>query len=57
MSSTPAVDPAILTILRCPTTGSPLRQEGDDLVATEDPALRYPIDRGVPRLLPEDTSA
>ncbi|MCT1607996.1 hypothetical protein M3B43_11860 [Nesterenkonia massiliensis] len=44
----------ILQILRCPVTGSPLRQEGDELIATEDPQRRYRIEDGVPHLLPHN---
>ncbi|WP_300342227.1 Trm112 family protein [Nesterenkonia sp.] len=45
------IHPQILNILRCPVTGSPLRQEGDALIAVEDPQRRYPIRHGVPTLL------
>ncbi|GAA1808042.1 Trm112 family protein [Nesterenkonia flava] len=47
----------ILTILRCPVTGSPLRREGDELIATADESRRYRIEHGVPNLLPEETPA
>lgn len=46
-----ALEPEVLDLLRCPVTGSRLRQEGDVLIAVDDPALRYPVDQGVPRLL------
>ena len=36
------LDPELLEILVCPLTRSPLRQEGDELVA-EIGGLRYPI--------------
>lgn len=52
--STPAAEtiaPEIVQLLRCPRTGSPLRQIGDELVAAEDESIRYPIQHGVPRLL------
>ena len=45
------LEPSIVEILRCPATGSRLTVEGDELIATEDPAIRYPITNGVPRLL------
>jgi len=49
----PALDPDLLAMLACPVTRSPLRQEGDHLVAAEpaDTPLRYPIRGGVPILL------
>lgn len=50
------IDPDFLSLLICPVTCSPLRQEGDWLVA-EQPAgagLRYPIRDGIPVLLPEE---
>ena len=55
------MDPALLTLLRCPVTLSSLRQEGDFLVS-EIGALKYPITDGIPQLLapeavlPADTS-
>jgi len=48
-----AVDPELLAILRCPLTRSPLRQEGEFLVA-EVGGLRYPIRDGIPVLLIEE---
>ncbi|MCW1249869.1 hypothetical protein ODZ83_06660 [Acaricomes phytoseiuli] len=46
----------LLEILRCPLTGQTLRQDGAELVTTgagpEDTPLRYPIDEGIPVLLP-----
>jgi uncharacterized protein YbaR (Trm112 family) len=47
------LDPAILSRLRCPLTRSPLRQEGEFLVA-EVGGLRYPIREGFPVLLIEE---
>ena len=47
------LDPAILLRLRCPLTRSPLRQEGDFLVA-EVGGLRYPFREGFPVLLIEE---
>ncbi|HIW99394.1 MAG TPA: hypothetical protein H9871_04555 [Candidatus Nesterenkonia stercoripullorum] len=48
-----AVPSHILRILRCPRTGSELKQEGEELVSLTDPGTRYPIEGGVPRLLVE----
>ncbi|GAA1453736.1 Trm112 family protein [Nesterenkonia lacusekhoensis] len=53
----PSTLPAsLLEVLRCPVTGSPLRQDGDELVAVEDETMRYPIEHGVPTLLPADSA-
>lgn len=46
-----ALSEKLLEILRCPVSGSTLRQDGDQLIATSDPSLRYTIERGVPKLL------
>ena len=48
-----AINPNLLNILRCPLTRSPLRLEGDVLVA-ERGGLRYPIRNGIPVLLVEE---
>jgi uncharacterized protein len=45
--------PEILEILRCPVTRSPLRQEGDFLIA-EVGGLSYPVREGIPVMLPEE---
>jgi uncharacterized protein YbaR (Trm112 family) len=51
---TPALpSPELLAILRCPLTLSPLRVEGQELVA-EVGGLRYPIRDGFPVLLIEE---
>ena len=50
---TTAVDPDLLSILRCPLTRSPLRQEGDFLIA-EVGGLRYPVRDGIPVMLIEE---
>ena len=51
---TPAViDPEFLAMLRCPLTRSPLRVEGQFLVA-EVGGLRYPIRDGFPVMLIEE---
>ena len=47
------IDPQLLSILRCPLTRSPLRQEADHLVA-EVGGLRYPIRDGIPVMLVEE---
>ncbi|MEM6551323.1 MAG: Trm112 family protein [Planctomycetota bacterium] len=54
--SQPTLDPELLRILVCPLTRSPLRQEGEVLIA-ERPAgagLRYPVRGGIPILLVEE---
>jgi uncharacterized protein len=56
MSQTPQsgqIDPQFLSMLRCPLTGSTLREEGDFLVA--ESGLRYPIRDGIPVMLIEET--
>ncbi|MGR0158450.1 Trm112 family protein [Paenarthrobacter nitroguajacolicus] len=57
----PKVSPELLSILRCPVTGSPLAQEGDELVSTDAAAdgekLRYTIEDGIPLLLPPELLA
>ncbi len=47
------IDPQFLSMLRCPLTGSKLREEGDFLV-TEVGELRYPIRDGIPVMLAEE---
>jgi uncharacterized protein YbaR (Trm112 family) len=47
------VDPDLLRILRCPLTRSPLRQDGDWLIA-EVGGLRYPVQDGLPVMLMEE---
>lgn len=56
MPSASPIDPSIVQILRCPSTGSRLRQEGEELVAVGDDTRRYPIDQGVPTLLKDHHS-
>lgn len=49
----PSLSPELLSILRCPETGAPLHQEGDELVAgMGESAVRYPVEDGIPLLLP-----
>ncbi|MET3172270.1 UNVERIFIED_ORG: uncharacterized protein YbaR (Trm112 family) [Arthrobacter sp. UYCu721] len=55
----PKISPELLSVLRCPVTGSPLVQEGEELVSTAAAGdsgvkLRYPIEDGIPLLLPPD---
>ena len=47
------IDPQLLEILVCPLTRSPLRDEGDFLVATVG-GLRYPVRDGIPVLLVDE---
>ena len=47
------IAPDLLAILRCPLTFSPLRQEGDFLIA-EVGGLRYPVREGLPVMLVEE---
>jgi uncharacterized protein YbaR (Trm112 family) len=57
----PKVSPELLSILRCPVTGSTLVQEGDELVAAEADSTgykpRYSIEDGIPLLLPPELLA
>ena len=57
----PKVSPELLSILRCPVTGSPLEQDGEELVSTAAAAsgekLRYAIQDGIPLLLPPELLA
>lgn len=54
----PKISAELLSVLRCPVTGSPLVQEGDELVSTvpgeTGEMLRYPIEDGIPLLLPPE---
>jgi uncharacterized protein YbaR (Trm112 family) len=54
----PKISPELLSVLRCPVTGSPLVQEGDELVSTvageSGARLRYAIEDGIPLLLPPE---
>jgi uncharacterized protein YbaR (Trm112 family) len=58
MTNTTAIDPQLLEILVCPLIRCPLRQEGDELVATQPPdaGLRYPIRDGIPILLVDEAT-
>ena len=53
---TQTLPPRVLSILRCPLTRSPLRQDGDTLIAEkpEGAGLRYPIKDGIPVLLMDE---
>ncbi|MDQ0770028.1 uncharacterized protein YbaR (Trm112 family) [Pseudarthrobacter defluvii] len=61
MNQMPKISPELLSVLRCPVTGSPLVQEGEELVATaagETGARnRYAIEDGIPLLLPPELLA
>jgi uncharacterized protein YbaR (Trm112 family) len=54
----PKISPELLSVLRCPVTGSSLVQEGDELVSTaageSGEKLRYAIEDGIPLLLPPE---
>lgn len=52
-ASTNVVPANLLTILRCPITQSPLRQEGDWLIA-EVGGMAFPVRDGFPVMLPEE---
>jgi uncharacterized protein YbaR (Trm112 family) len=52
-SSSNTIDLELLSILRCPLTRSPLRQEGDFLIA-EVGGLAYPVRDGIPVMLVEE---
>jgi len=53
MPDTDTIRPELLDILVCPLTRSPVRQDGDELVA-EVGGLRYPIRDGIPVMLIEE---
>jgi hypothetical protein len=53
MSPVNIIDSELLAMLRCPLTRSPLRQEGNFLVA-EVGGLRYPVRDGIPAMLIEE---
>ena len=55
-TQTTQIDAELLKILVCPLTRSPLKQEGEELVAArpEGAGLRYPIRNGIPILLIEE---
>lgn len=48
----------LMAILRCPVTGSPLTQKGNELISQangpDGVPLRYSIDEGIARLLPPE---
>ncbi len=50
---------ALLDIIACPSTGAPLRLEGDphDGMLVSEAGAQYPIIGGIPRLLPPDLLA
>ncbi|WP_104091209.1 hypothetical protein [Arthrobacter sp. GMC3] len=55
------ISEALLSVLRCPVTGSRLVQEGSELLSTvpgpDGQPLRYAIDEGIPLLLRPDQLA
>lgn len=57
----PKISPELLSVLRCPVTGSPLVQDGDELVAAvaaeSGGKPRYAIEDGIPLLLPPELLA
>lgn len=59
--SMPLINPELLSVLRCPVTGSALVQEGEELVAVSPDAdgrkPRYAIEDGIPLLLPPELLA
>lgn len=54
----PKISAELLSVLRCPVTGSSLVQDGDQLVSTQagesGEMLRYAIEDGIPLLLPPE---
>jgi uncharacterized protein YbaR (Trm112 family) len=57
----PKISPELLSVLRCPVTGSPLVQDGEELVAATAGETgvkpRYAIEDGIPLLLPPELLA
>ncbi len=57
----PNISPELLSVLRCPVTGSTLLQEGGELVASvpgeSGVKPRYAIEDGIPLLLPPELLA
>jgi uncharacterized protein len=46
--------PTLLTLLACPTCGGPLQVDSDGAgLLCRAESLRYPLDDGIPMLLPE----
>ena len=58
MPTAPTLPADLLEVLVCPLTRSPLRQEGDSLVASrpDGAGLRYPIRDGIPVLLIDEAT-
>jgi uncharacterized protein YbaR (Trm112 family) len=54
----PKISPDLLSVLRCPVTGSPLVQDGEELVTTaagpSGEKLRYTMADGIPLRLPPE---
>ncbi|GAB3257988.1 Trm112 family protein [Arthrobacter pigmenti] len=57
----PKLAPELLSVLRCPVTGSALIQQDDTLVSSangpQGEPLHYVIDEGIPVLLPDPATA
>ena len=53
MTATNTVPTDLLNILRCPITGSRLRQDGEFLVA-ETGGMAFPVRDGFPVMLPDE---
>lgn len=49
------LDEQLINLLRCPITLSPVRLDGDELIADVG-GLRYPVRNGVPVMLPEEAT-
>jgi uncharacterized protein YbaR (Trm112 family) len=51
----PLIEAALLDILACPVCHAPLREDGEELVCTDDGcALAYPVQDGIPVLLEDE---
>ncbi len=48
------IDPMLLEILRCPVCLEPVSEDepGSALVCSKDPDHRYPVEDGIPNMLP-----
>jgi 2-polyprenyl-3-methyl-5-hydroxy-6-metoxy-1,4-benzoquinol methylase len=56
MSEHEVLDSSLLNLLRCPSSGVPLKIDGDSLVSV-DGSKRYPVVDGIPCLIPDSTEA
>jgi uncharacterized protein YbaR (Trm112 family) len=50
------IDPMLLEILRCPVCLQPVTEDVEDsaLVCGADPDHRYPVEDGIPNMLPPE---